>query len=318
MQADTIASELATQGYSIVRSFLSGSDTPPALIAYLESAQKFHDGVINEIPGPEMAGVQGKIRGLIPDVARALGLEIDPDAYGYSAIRIQRAEGPPTLRTPFDVHRDPKIAPGGVLNWHLDHFSYYLHRDHANWLICYMPVAKPSRQLANLAIIPYDVLAAHDPALHARIHGRGAMRFRCVEEDTFGWFSLRFPGQAIDVGDWFAIDDDDDGTMGWKIDLDLERHKVVPELEEGDLLIMRADVIHRTNDAGSDRISIRCDAQPAGAAKLETRLGLLGLTLRYPFMGAKRRYNLRKWLADGWATRWKRRAKVLRSLDCTH
>lgn len=300
MQADTIASELATRGYSIVRGFLSSADIPSTLVAYLESADKFHDGVINEIPGPEMAGVQQKIRGLIPDVARELGLEIDPDRFGYCAIRIRKADEPPTLRRPFDLHRDPKIAPGGVLNWHLDHFSYYLHRDHANWLICYMPVAKPYRQLANLAILPYDVLDAHDPALRARTSGRGAMRFRCVETDTLAWFRLRFPTLAPQAGDWFAIDDDDDGTMGWKIDIDLEQHKVVPELEEGDLLIMRADVIHRTNDAGSDRISIRCDALPSNAARLETRWGLLGLTLRYPFMGAKRRYNLTKWLVQRW------------------
>ena len=88
-----------------------------------------------------------------------------------------------------------------------------------------------------------------------------------------------------------------------KIGIDLERHKVVPELDEGDLLVMRADVIHRTNDAGSDRISIRCDAVPLRAGRLGTLPGLLGLTLRYPFMGAKRRYNLRKWLGNAWMVR---------------
>jgi hypothetical protein len=170
-------------------------------------------------------------------------------------------------------------------------------------LICYMPVVKPSKELANLAIIPRDILEALDPQLHTRIRGRGAMRFRCVEADTIGWFELRFPAERLQVGDWFAIDDYDDATMGWKIGFDLEQHKVVPELHEGDLLIMRADVIHRTNDAGTDRISIRCDALPLHAAKLNTRLGMLKLTLRYPFMGAKRRYNLKKWLARAWTTR---------------
>ena len=247
-----------------------------------------------------MASIQKKIGALIPGVAQELGLAISPDLYGYCAIRIRRTEDPPTLRIPFNVHQDPKIAPGGVLNWHLDHFSYYLHRDHINWLICYMPVVKPSRKLANLAIIPQNVVEALDPELQRRIRGRGAVRFRRVDSDTVDWFKLRFPDQVITIGDWYAIDDYDDSTMGWKINFDLEQHKVVPELNERDLLIMRADVIHRTNDAGSDRISLRCDALPLHAARVNTRLGLLNLTLRYPFMGAKRRYNLKKWLKHAW------------------
>ena len=180
MQARAIAEELATQGYSVVRGFLSGTDISPALIAHLESAAKFADGVINDIPGPEMTNIKEKIRTLIPDVARELGLAISLDHYGYCAIRIQHSAGPTALRKPFNVHQDPKVAPGGVLNWHLDHFSYYLHRDHTNWLICYIPVVKPSRKLANLAIIPRNVVEALDPKLHACIRGRGAMRFRCV------------------------------------------------------------------------------------------------------------------------------------------
>ena len=240
MQASIIAQDLDTQGYSIVRGFLSGTDISPAFIAHLEAANKFFDGVINDIPGPEMASIQKKIGALIPDVAQELGLTINPDLYGYCAIRIQRTEDPPTLRKPFDVHQDPKIAPGGVLNWHLDHFSYYVHRDHTNWLICYIPVVKSSRKLANLAIVPKNVVEALDPELQGRIRGRGAMRFRCVESDTVEWFKLRFPSEAICIGDWFAIDDYDDSTMGWKINFDLEQHKVVPELDEKDLLIMRA------------------------------------------------------------------------------
>jgi hypothetical protein len=300
VQATAIAQELATRGYCVVGGFLSGTDISPGFIAHLESANKFFDGVITDIPAPEMAGIQKKIAALIPSVARELDLTISPDLYGYSAIRIRRTEDSPTVRKPFNVHQDPKIAPGGVLNWHLDHFSYYLHRDHTNWLICYMPVVKPSSKLANLAIIPKNVVEALDPELQRRIRGRGAMRFRCVEADTIDWFRLRFPSEALNVGDWFAIDDYEDSTMGWKIGFDLEQHKVVPELDEKDLLIMRADIIHRTNDADIDRISIRCDAQPAHAARLRTRLGLINLTLQYPFMGAKRRYNLKKWLQQAW------------------
>jgi hypothetical protein len=301
--ARIIANELETRGFSVVPGFLTKEDVSAGLLAFLAEAPKFADGVINGIPEACMAGIRAKIEKLVPELGGLLGLSIHNDRFKYCSIRIKEAHGAAVVRTPFDVHRDPKVAPGGVLNWHLDHFSYYLHEDHRNWLICYMPVMKPSPDLANLAIIPSDVLEACDPELSRRVRGRGAMRFRCVEPDTVDWFAMRFPEQSMTIGDWFAIDDYDDATMGWKIDIDLERHKVVPRLEVHDLLIMRADVIHRTNDAGSDRISIRCDGTPLHARKVNTLLGLLKLTARLPFVGKKRRYNLSNWVRREWKQR---------------
>lgn len=62
-------------------------------------------------------------------------------------------------------------------------------------------------EAANLASLPDHVVKQFDPDLHRRIQGRGAMRFRCVEADTMAWFQLRFPDEALALGDWFAIDD---------------------------------------------------------------------------------------------------------------
>jgi hypothetical protein len=300
---EDIAREIGEQGFSVIPGFLSDTDVSDGLLGFLSVAPKFTDGVINDIPDEKMSGIRAKIEALIPEVAALAGLSISDDRFNYCAIRIQEARGPAEVRKPFDVHRDPKVAPGGVLNWHLDHFSYYLYGDHRNWLICYMPVIKPSRELANLAIIPSDVLEAEDPELSRRVRGRGAMRFRCVEHDTVDWFALRFPGQDIQVGDWFAIDDFDDSTMGWKISIDLDQSKVVPLLNKHDLLVMRADVIHRTNDAESDRISIRCDGMPLHAREIESLPGLIKLTASLPFIGRKRRYNLRNWVRGQWKKR---------------
>ena len=111
-----------------------------ARIAGVENAPKFKDGVISGVPGNFMTIIQSKLGSFLPSLAQIIGLQIDPHSYSYSAIRLNQAQGEPTLRTPFDYHRDPKIAPGGVLNWHVDHFSYYLGGDHANYLICYLPV----------------------------------------------------------------------------------------------------------------------------------------------------------------------------------
>lgn len=300
------ARELLTHGFSVVPGFLSTEDVTENLLAFLAEAPKFADGVINGIANEQMSGIRRKIEAFLPDIADTLGLSICKDRFNYCAIRIQQAHGEPTLRKPFDPHRDPKVAPGGVLNWHLDHFSYYLYNDHRNWLICYMPVMKPSADLANLAIVPSDVLEAKDPELSRRTQGRGAMRFRRVEPDTIEWFEMRFPRESIAVGDWFAIDDFDDSTMGWKINVDLEECKVVPKLNVHDLLIMRADVIHRTNDAGTDRISIRCDGMPSHAREIDTTTGLIKLTASLPFVGKKRRYNLRNWVRSEWQKRLRR------------
>jgi hypothetical protein len=300
------ARELQTRGFSVVPEFLATEDVSKSLLAFLAGAPKFADGVINGIANEQMSSIRRKIEGFLPDIANALGLSICKDRFNYCAIRIQQAHGAPILRKPFDLHRDPKVAPGGVLNWHLDHFSYYLYGDHRNWLICYMPVMKPSPDLTNLAIIPSDVLESRDPELSRRVRGRGAMRFRRVEPDTVEWFEMRFPKEPIAVGDWFAIDDFDDSTMGWKINLDLEECKVVPKLNVHDLLIMRADVIHRTNDAGTDRISIRCDGMPSHAREIDTTAGLIKLTASLPFLGKKRRYNLRNWVKTEWKKRLRR------------
>lgn len=248
--ATDVAQELSHRGYAVVRGFLSDADVSPQLITHLNTVEMFADRTINNIPASEMQGIREKIAAFMPDVTDALGIEVSSNTYGYCAIRVRATNEPPRLITPFRPDSDPKTSPGGIQNWHIDHFSYYIHPDHVNRLICYMPIAKSSPTLANLAILPTDVLQTIAPELYERIQGRGAIRFRQVEADTTEWFRLRFPHQDIHVDDWFAIDDYDDATPGWKLDFDLEQYKVVPQLEEKDLLIMKADVIHRTNDAG--------------------------------------------------------------------
>ena len=298
-----ISNQLNQCGFIVIDNFLAESEILIDLYNFLSVADKFSDGVITSIPQAYMAAISQRIKSIIPDLAKALDLQIATNRFGYCAIRIDKSTEEPQLKKPFNYHQDPKVAPGGVLNWHIDHYSYYLNKDHTNWLICYIPIFKPSKKLSNLAIVPTDVVKQHDPYLHQQIAGRGSMRFRCAEPDTLEWFKLRFPDQSIKVGDWFAIDDYNDASPGFKLNIELEAHKVVPQLEVGDLLIMRADVIHRTHDAGTDRISVRCDAIPWNAPRLDTLRGLVWLSLQYPFMGAKRRYNIGKWLRNEWLSR---------------
>jgi hypothetical protein len=294
---DKVGSELSTHGFAIIPNFVTSSDVSADFIDWLSTAKKFNDGVVTDIPDEFMVDIKQKIQANLPQIAEKIGASINTARNSYCAIRLKKVENEgATLRQPFDIHRDPKTSEGGVLNWHLDHFSYYLYQDHTNWLICYIPVLKSDPELANLAVIPNQVLAALDPYTFEKTQGRGAMRFRCVESDTIEWFKLRFAGEKLDIGDWFAIDDFDDSTMGWKLSIDLEKHKVVPQLSPFDLLVMKADVIHKTNDAKINRISIRCDAIPKRAINLDSWLGILKIISSLPFVSRKHRYNLLSWL----------------------
>jgi hypothetical protein len=290
-----LAKHLQEKGFVVLTHFLDEDDISSDISVWLESAPKFKDSVVRGIPANFMGKIQLKITNLIPDLAQTIGIQIDAALYNYSAIRLNQSQDEPTLRIPFDYYRDPKIAPGGVLNWHVDHFSYYLGGDHVNYLICYLPVKKPDVHSCNLTVIPYDVLKQCDPNTYNLVRRRGALRFRCVEPDTKPWFEMRFPDERIEVGQWFAIDDFYP-SPGWKLEIDLEKHKVVPQLSVGDLLIMRADVIHRTEDAKTDRISIRCDAIPKNAKQFNSWFSLIKMGLMLPFDYPKVRYNKKIWL----------------------
>lgn len=298
-----LSEHLQEKGFAVIPNFLSDNDIAAEMIKWLNEAEKFNDGVIQDIPHHLIAPVQIKIAELVPQLANALGINIHPTRNAYSAIRLSQAQGEATLRTPFDINRDPKISPGGVLNWHLDHYSYYLGGDHTNYFICYLPVKKPDLHNSNVAVIPYDKLKQLDPNSYSKTQHRGALRFRCVEADTKPWFEMRFPNETIELGQWFAIDDYYP-SPGWKMTLDLEKEMVIPELAEKDLLIMRADLIHRTQNAKTDRISIRCDAIPQNAKNLNSWMNLIRMYLHLPFDYPKVRYNRKIWVTKAFKKKW--------------
>ena len=298
-----VTDALRTKGWFVLRNFIKTSSIDSNLIDFLYQSPIFKDGVIKDIPSFLMKNIRDRVESIVPNLASIMGLNIDKNNFEYCAIKIDESKDKPILKTPFNIHSDPKVAPGGVLNWHLDHFSFYLHKDHINWLICYLPIVKMRSDYANVAIVSDDVIKKLDPESHSLLTGRGAIRFRKVETDTVEWFKLRFSNDTVNIGDWYAIDDYDDTSMGWKLKFDPEEHKVIPELCVGDLLIMRADVMHRTSDSRISRVSVRCDAIPKNAYRKRTLIGLILLTLHYPFIGSKRAYALKSWLLWEWRKR---------------
>lgn len=120
--------------------------------------------------------------------------------------------------------------------WHQDPESYFIYQQHFQYLNFYIPLVKPSRLLTNLCLIPFDQLQARIPEDVETLIGSGAKRF--------------YPD-----GNKTLVCDENNGDE-FTLPLNLEELKVVPELESGDLLLLRGDVIHRTQDTSTDRVAV--------------------------------------------------------------
>ena len=252
--------ELSHRGYSVVRDFLPLSRLDPNLVQQLWSTDRDRTGVITDIP----EGFKSFLVPFVGDLFNSLNpLDLHLGAsVDYSAIKVTHADSHRYIRPVRNIHQDVSFFLNGALDWHLDHYSFFRYRDHTNYIICYMPVLKPSSATSNLDLIPYDHLFNADFLTYKRSIGRGAMRLRKVEDFNVDWFAARFPSHRININDWYAIDDYYDHCDGWSLDFDPGSIAVSPHLNAGDLLIMRADLFHKTGFVGTDRLSVRFDFTP--------------------------------------------------------
>jgi hypothetical protein len=147
-----------------------------------------------------------------------------------------------TITTNIEVNH---IVGGGLyldtqminFDWHQDHESYYRWQDLYNSVNFWMPIIKPIINKSGLSIIPQDKLLEHCPEIFkSRIKGKGAKKFKFVGSKTV------------------MIDDDIGGLS--LLDFDINQLAVSPELNPGDLCLLRQDVIHRTQDSLPDRVAL--------------------------------------------------------------
>jgi hypothetical protein len=120
--------------------------------------------------------------------------------------------------------------------WHQDYESFFSSQNHYDYLNFYIPVVKPQRNKSNLTVIPFDVLQRESPETFQRVVRGGATRF-------------------VVVGDKQIAVAEDAGTTH-VVPVDIERLAHTPLLDAGDLLLMRGDVIHRTQDTDTERVSL--------------------------------------------------------------
>jgi hypothetical protein len=124
---------------------------------------------------------------------------------------------------------------GIAFPWHQDHESYYFYQDHKHYLNFYIPIVKPDVAQSNLCVIPFDDLLSRCSAAN-RLVGAGASIFAPT-------------GRATVIFD-------DESERQSMLPIDIESVAVTPQLRAGDLLLLRGDMIHRTQDTNTERVSI--------------------------------------------------------------
>ncbi len=116
--------------------------------------------------------------------------------------------------------------------WHQDHESFFQHRQHYHYLNFWITLEKESPEDSNLSVVPFDRLKQADPLLHDVVIRGGATRYfeRRLIQDTTG-SALRF-------------------------DCNLDELAHTSQMRPGDLLLLRGDIIHRTQNQRASRMSI--------------------------------------------------------------
>lgn len=146
------------------------------------------------------------------------------------------------------VLRPDFLIPTGIFlntqfinfDWHQDHESFYLWQHHYDSINFYIPLIKPDRNQTGLSVLPMNALLNLIPNSIDYIVGKGAKTFKIFDTRTN------------------VIDDVTGTETFWNFNInDLAIH---PELSAGDLLMLRGDVIHKTQDSNTKRlaISFRC------------------------------------------------------------
>lgn len=140
------------------------------------------------------------------------------------------------------------ILPGGMYvnsqvftsDWHQDHESWYIFQNNKRYANFYIPIIKPESKLSGLSILPFDILENVVPGCSIKIENHGATHYEIKNNTT-------------------AVIDDDLGN-NWNLPININDHAIHPEINPGDLLLLRGDMIHKTQDTLTERISIsiRC------------------------------------------------------------
>lgn len=117
-------------------------------------------------------------------------------------------------------------------DFHQDHESFYFSGDHFHHLNFYLVVQKDDINHSNLDIVPMDKLSKADKIFADLALGSGATM---ISNQHYYLQSK---------------------NLSYKFDFDINSVVNTPKLDVGDLLILRGDVIHRTQDQLVNRVAL--------------------------------------------------------------
>ncbi|MFC8047900.1 phytanoyl-CoA dioxygenase family protein [Nocardia sp. NPDC057353] len=116
--------------------------------------------------------------------------------------------------------------------FHQEHGSFYDFRDHFHYTNLYLVLDKEDPADSNVSVVPFSALRESDPELHELALGAGAARY---------------------TGN-IRLDDSTGSSHTFRADIDAIAQ--TPELEPGDLLVLRGDIIHKTQNQKIRRTAI--------------------------------------------------------------
>ncbi|HEY3999258.1 MAG TPA: phytanoyl-CoA dioxygenase family protein, partial [Candidatus Xenobia bacterium] len=210
--------DLESKGYVVVRSWASPDEVTRLREDFEAQPLDGNKNYTLKLLGP---GIIEWLTGKLHDTASQVRSHTD--------IRADMLAFPPPVYFAIDL--------GTNFPWHQDHESFFLLQEHYHYLNFYLAVVKPRPDKSNLAVIPFDRLQKLSPTFHDRVKGGGASHI-------MNWIE----GQP-------ALFVDDQTGQTTVLSFDPEQAAAIPELEAGDLLIIRGDMFHRTQDVETHRIS---------------------------------------------------------------
>jgi len=233
--------DLKTRGFLVVRNFLSSIEIAERESAIGLAELSAHKAFFKRIPSKTMESMCSKLEKLFPLIRSQAQIHIDSFARDASYFETDKVN----------------------IDWHIDQHVYYLHQNMYDYINFWMPIVKPNPAKSGLSLIPMDILAAKAPHVYQAILGRGAAVLR------------------RDGGKHF-IEYEKDGKKE-KIDSSVafDEMAVAPSLNAGDLLIVRGDVFHSTQDNETARIALSIRAiNSKGQMTLKNLLTMSGQKYR--------------------------------------
>jgi len=126
---------------------------------------------------------------------------------------------------------------GETFDIHTDRLAYYLVQDFSQYLNFWFPIVKPDPTKSGLVVIPRDVLKEKDPSIFEATDCRGAAEYLGFRPNGFEYEA-------------------DGAFKQLTPQVDLNDLAIVPSVSPGDVLLVRGDVLHGTQDNDTDRIAL--------------------------------------------------------------